>query len=91
MSDRINQKRGGKFSDDVRSGIRTEMRPKYFKTQILFNLTRLPEYAAVRSEIETFLEARQLSSNLGAMDIGSLNGQKDICRTCGQRGHSLAE
>ena len=25
------------------------------------------------------------------MDIGSLNGQKGVCRTCGQRGHWAAE
>ena len=80
-----------KNSDDVRSGILTEMCPEHIKTHIQLNLTRLPDYAAVRSEIETFLEARQSSSNPDAMDISSLNGQKGVCRTCGQRGHWAAE
>ena len=48
-----------KFSDDVRSGILTEMCPEHIKTHIHLNLTRLPDYAAVRSEIERFLGARQ--------------------------------
>ena len=59
-----------KKSDDVRSGILTEMCPEHIKTHIHLNLTRLPDYASVRSEIETFLEARQSSSNPDAMDIG---------------------
>ena len=63
---------------------------EHIKTHIHLNLTRLPDYASVRSEIETFLEARQSSSNLDAMDIGSLNGQKGVCRNCGQRGHWAA-
>ena len=36
-----------KFSDDVRSGILTEMCPEHIKTHIHLNLTRLPDYAAV--------------------------------------------
>ena len=79
------------ISDDVRAGILTEMCPEHNKTHIHLNLTRLPDDAAVRSEIETFLEARQSSSNPDEMDIGSLNGQKGVCRTCGQRGHWAAE
>ena len=79
-----------KNSDDVRSGILTEMCPEHIKTHIHFNLFRLPDYASVRSEIETFLEARQSSSNLDAMDIGSLHGQKGVCRKCGQKGHWAA-
>ena len=79
-----------KISDDVRSGILTEMCPEHIKTHIHLNLTRLPDYASVRSEIETFLEARQSSSNPDAMDTGSLNGQKGVCRNCGQRGHWAA-
>ena len=67
------------------------MCPEHIKTHIHLNLTRLPDYAAVRSEIESFLEARQSRSNPDAMDIGSLNGQKGVCRTCGQRGHWAAE
>ena len=63
------------------------MCPEHIKTHIHLNLTRLPDYASVRSEIETFFEARQSSSNPDAMDIGSLNGQKGVCRNCGQRGH----
>ena len=59
-------------------------------THIHFNLTRLPDYASVRSEIETFFEARQSSSNPDEMDFASLNGQKGVCRICGQRGHSAA-
>ena len=59
-------------------------------THIHFNLTRLPDYASVRSEIETFFEARQSSSNPDEMDIASLNGQKGVCRNCGQRGHWAA-
>ena len=55
------------------------------------NLTRLPDYAAVRSETETFLEARQSSLNPDAMDIGSLNGQKGVCHSCGQRVQWAAE
>ena len=51
------------ISDDVRSGILTETCPEHIKTHIHLNLTRLPDYASVRSEIETFLEARQSSSN----------------------------
>ena len=66
------------------------MCPEHIKTHIHLNLTRLPDYASVRSEIETFLEARQSSSNPDAMDIGSLNGQKGVCRNCGQRGHWAA-
>ena len=46
-----------KMSDDVRSGILTEVCPQHIKTHIHLNLTRLPDDAAVRSEIETFLEA----------------------------------
>ena len=71
-----------KKSDDVRSGILTEMCPEHIKTHIHLNLTRSPDYASVRLEIETFLEARQSSSNpdaIDAMDIGSLNGQKGVC------------
>ena len=76
------------MSDDVRSGIL--MCPEHIKTHIHLNLTRLLDYASVRSEIETFLEARQSSSNPDAMDIGSLNGQKGVCRNCGQKGHWAA-
>ena len=90
VSDCINPEREKK-SDDVRSGILTEMCLEHIKTHLHLNVTRLPDHAAVRSEIETFLEARQSSSNPDAMDIGSLNGQKGVCRTCGQRGHSAAE
>ena len=36
------------------------------------------------------VEARQSSSNPDAMDIGSLDGQKCVCRNCGQRGHWAA-
>ena len=79
-----------KNSDDVRSGILTEMCPEHIKTHIHLNLTRLPDYASVRSEIETFREARQSSSNPDAMDVGSLNGQKGVRRNCGQRGHWAA-
>ena len=61
-----------KISDDVRSGILTEMCPEHMKTHMHLNFTRLPDYAAVRSVIETFLEARQSSSNPDAMDIASL-------------------
>ena len=49
---------GEKNSGDVRFGILIEMGPEHIKTHIHFNLTRLPDYAAVRSEIETFFEAR---------------------------------
>ena len=80
-----------KFSDDVRSRILTEMCPEHIKTHIHLNLTGLPDYAAVRSEIERFLEARKSRSNPDAMDIGSLDGQKGVCRTCGQRGYWGAE
>ena len=66
------------------------MCPEHIKTHIHLNLTRLPDYASVRSEIETFLEARQSSSNPDAMDIGSLNGQKGVCHNWGQRGHWTA-
>ena len=66
------------------------MCPEHIKTQIHLNLTRLPDYASVRSEMETFLEARQSISNTDAMDIGCLNGQKGVCRNCGQRGHWAA-
>ena len=66
------------------------MCPEHIKTHIHLNLTRLPDYASVRSEIETFLEARQSSSNPDEMDIGSLNGQKGVCRNCGQRGRWAA-
>ena len=79
-----------KLSDDVRSGILTEMCPEHIKTHIHLNLTRLPDYASVRSEFGTFFEARQSSSNPDAMDIGCLNGQKGVCRNCGQRGHWAA-
>ena len=65
--------------------------PRTHQDAQTLNLTRFPDYAAVRSEIETFLEARQSSSNSDAMDIGCLNGQKGVCRTCGQRGHWAAE
>ena len=62
VSDRINPEREKK-SDDVRSGILTEMCLEHIKTR----------------------------SNPDAMDIGSLNGQNGVCRTCGQRGHWAAE
>ena len=52
------------------------MCPEHIKRHIHLNLTRLADNASVRSEIETFLEAQQSSSNPDAMDIGSLNGQK---------------
>ena len=64
-------------SDDVRSEV------LHIKTHIHVNLSRLPDCAAARSEIETFFEARESSSNPDAMDIGSLNEQKGVCRTCG--------
>ena len=89
VSDRISREREKKI-DDLRSGILTEMCPEHIKTHIHLNLTRLPDYAYVRSEIETFLEARQSTSNPDAMNIGSLNGQKGVCRNCGQRGHWAA-
>ena len=54
------------------------MCPEHIKTHVHFNLTRLPDDAAVRSEI-SFFGARQSSSNPEAMDIGSLNGQKVVC------------
>ena len=38
----------------------------------------MPDKASVHSEIETFLEARQSSSNPDAMDIGSLNGTERV-------------
>ena len=63
---------------------------EHIKTHIHFNLTRLPDYASVRLEMETFLEARKSSSNPDAMDFGSLNGQKGVCRKSGQRGHWAA-
>ena len=44
-----------KISDDVRSGILAEMCPEHIKTHIHLNLTRLPYYAADRSEIETYV------------------------------------
>ena len=66
------------------------MCPEHIKTHIHFNLTRVPDDASIRSEIETFFEARQSSSNPDEMDIGSLNGQKGVCRNCGQRGHWAA-
>ena len=53
------------------------MCPEHIKTHIHLNLTRLPDYDGVRSEIETFLEARQSSSNPDA--------------NCGQRGLWAAE
>ena len=66
MSDRISRER--EKNSDVRSGILTEMCPEHVKTHIHLSLTRLPDYASVRSEIETFLEARQSSSYPDAMD-----------------------
>ena len=65
------------FSDDVRSG-----------THIHLNLTSLPDYASVRSEIETFLEARQSSSNPDAM--GKWQARKAFdgyCNQCWKWGH----
>ena len=85
------QSRARKNSDGVRPGILTEMCPEHIKTHIHLNLTRLPDYFSVLSEIETFLEARQSSSNPDAMDIGSLDGQEGVDRNCGQRGHWAAE
>ena len=80
------------ISDDVRSGIFTYMfllnTSKHTFTSVFH---RLPDYAAVRSEIETSLEAQQSSTNPDASDIGSLFGQKGVCRICGQRGHWAAE
>ena len=60
-------------SDDVLSGILTDMCLEHIRAHIHHNLTCLPDFAAVRSEIETFFEVRQ------------------VCRTCGQRGHWAAE
>ena len=37
------------------------MCPEHIKTLIHLNLTRLPDYAAVRSEFETFLDADSLA------------------------------
>ena len=53
VSDRLNPEREKNISDDVRSGILIEMCPEHVKARIHLNLTRLPDYAAVRSEIET--------------------------------------
>ena len=77
MSDRIHPEREReKISDDVRSGILTVMCLEHIKTHIHFNFTRLSDYAAARSEIETFLGARLSSSSPDATDTGSLHGQK---------------
>ena len=64
------------------------MCPEHIKTHIHLNLTRLPDYASVRSEIETFLEAQQSSPNPDATDIGSLNGQVfEVFVAIADRGH----
>ena len=47
-----------KFSDDVRYGILIEM----FPARHHLNLTRLPDYASVRLEIESFLKAKHSSN-----------------------------
>ena len=91
MSDRINPERERNFLMMYVPESWTEMCPEHIKTHIHLNLTRLPDYGAVRQEINTFLEARQSSSNPDAVDTGSLNGQKGVCRTCGQGGHWGAE
>ena len=59
-----------RISDDVRSRSLTEMCLERIKTHIHINLTRLADFVAVRSEIETFLQEGQSSSNPDAMDIG---------------------
>ena len=91
VSDRTNQEHENLFQMMCVLGILTVMCPEHIKTHIRLNLTRLPDFASVRSEIETFLEARQSSANPDAMDVGSLSGKRGVCRTCGQRGHWAAE
>ena len=81
VSDRINPEREKNY-DDARSGILTEMCPEHIKTHVHLNFARLPDYAAVRSEIETSLEARQSGSNPDAMDIAVSVGRK-VCVTRG--------
>ena len=56
------------------------MSPEHIKTHIRLNLTRLPDYASVRSEIETFLKHDSRVRIPMRMDIGSLNVQKGVCR-----------
>ena len=48
------------ISDDVPSGILSEMCPEHITTHVHLNLNRLPDCAAARSEMETFLAARQV-------------------------------
>ena len=64
---RSNQSRAREIiSDDVRSEV------LHIKTHIHFNLSRLPDCAAVRSEIKTFFEARQSSSKPDAMRAAAM-------------------
>ena len=58
-----------KNSDDVRSGILTEMCLEHIKSHNHFNLAHLPTDDAVRSEIEQFIVSQQWRSNPDAMDI----------------------
>ena len=90
VPDRIHPEREKEFLMTCVSGILTKMCLNTSRHTFTSTSLFLPNYDAVRSEIETFLEARQSLSNPDAMDIDSLNGQKNVCRACGQRGHWAA-
>ena len=79
VSDRINPEREKNFHD-VRSGILTKMCPEHIKRHIHLNLTHLPDHGGVCSEIRTFLEAQQSSSNPDAMGI-AVSMVKKVCFT----------
>ena len=74
VSDRISRELQKNFRMTCVFGILIEM----FPVRHHLNLTRLPNYASVRLEIETFLKSKQTSSNHDATNIGSLNRQS-VC------------
>ena len=64
-----------RLSDDVRTGILIEMLPEALKNHVYLNQNRLVNYEQVRSEIETYLEARHgreagATAGAGAHDHG---------------------
>ena len=58
------------LSDDVRTGILIEMLPEALKNHVYLNQNRLANYEQVKSEIETYLEARHGREAGAGVDTG---------------------
>ena len=80
------------LSDDVRTGILIEMLPEALKNHVYLNQNRLVNYEQVKSEIETYLEARHgREAGAGAdpggavpMDLSAFKGGKGKAKGKGQ-------